>query len=155
GHAELFSARARKRIADRDRSALSSLDEEERAFAVLREAAVHEGRVREALELFAFFEEGGALRESVLQVRYGLNLTQAIDKFAALIDARFRVPILLRLRRASKYPDASPHATHGLLIAFAKLARSYDELEQVLDAMGTSQFGQRRMAELCRAYARF
>lgn len=155
GHAELFSARARRRIEDRDRAALSGLDEEERAFAVLREAATREGRVKEALELFSFFEEGGALKESVLQLRHGLNLEAAIEKFAGLIDARFRLPILLRLRRASKYPDGSPQATHGLLIAFAKLAKNYDELEQVIDAVGISHFGPRRMTELCRAYAKF
>jgi hypothetical protein len=42
-----------------------------------------------------------------------------------------------------------------LIVAFAKLAKSYDELEQQIDAMGTANFGARRMAELCRAYARF
>lgn len=155
GHAALFSAGAQKRIEERDRSAHANIDEEDRAWAVLREAAVREPRVKEALDLFAFFEEGGALKESVLQVRYGLDLDAAIDKFAALIDARFRQPILLRLRRAAKYPDASPHATHGLLRAFAKLAKNYGELEQVIDALGTSHFGPRRMAELCRAYAKF
>lgn len=155
GHAELFSARAKKRLEDRDRSALSTLGEEERAFALLREAASREGRVKEALELYAFFEEGGALKENIVQVRYGLDLDQAIDKFAALIDARFKTPLMFALRRSAKYPDGSPHATHGLLIALSKVVKSFDELEQVVEAVGTTNFGPRRLRELCRAYAKF
>jgi hypothetical protein len=155
GHGELFSARAKKRLEDRDRSAMSTLGEEERAFATLREAATREGRVKEALELYSFFEEGGALKENIIQVRYGLDLDQAIDKFAALIDARFKTPLMLALRRAAKYPDASPHATHGLYISLSKLVKSFEELEQLVEAVGTPQLGPRRWRELCRAYGKF
>jgi hypothetical protein len=151
----VFGARARVSREARERSTAEQQDEESRLQAALVEVAERDPRVAEALSLLEHFEQGGALRPAYLRAKTGKTPVEAVDHFASLIDGRFKTLITLKLRRAARYPDSSPHATWGLIIAFAQLAKGFDEFHAGIEALGTGNFGARRMTELHRAYGRF
>lgn len=151
----VLGVRAKELRAERERSTLDAADEEVRLRASLEALAPADPKVREALELLVFLEEGGALRAPVLEKKKGLTIDQAVDRFVALVDQRFRPFILVKVRKAARWPDASPHATHGMILALAKVAKSFDELEQLVRAAGTANYGLRRLTELARAWGRF
>lgn len=150
-----LGVRAKEYRAEREKSTLAAADEEVRLRATLDALAPTDAKVREALELLTFLEEGGALRAPVLEKKKGLTIDRAVERFVALVDQRFRPFILVKLRKSARWPDASPHATHGMILALAKVAKSFDELEQLVRAAGTANFGIRRLTELHRAWGRF
>lgn len=146
---------AKEYRAEREKSTLAAADEEVRLRASLEALAPADPKVREALELLTYLEEGGALRAPVLEKKKGLTIEQCVDRFVSLVDHRFRPFILVKVRKSARWPDASPHATHGMILALAKVAKSFDELEQLVRAAGTANYGLRRLTELHRAWGRF
>lgn len=153
--AAILGASAKARRDARERAAFATIDEESRLSVGLEQIAEREAGVRKALELLGWLEQGGALIPAVLHAKTGLTVEGAIDRFVSLADHRFRPMVLSKLRQAARFGDTSPHATHGLLLAFQKLATSFEEFESVIGAAGTGNYGPRRQSELFRAYGRF
>jgi hypothetical protein len=153
--AGVLSSNAKDRRDARERASLASEDEETRVLGGLRAIADRDPKVGEALRLFTWLEQGGELRIAALRAKEGVLPEDAVDRFVSLIDYRFRPLVLVKLRHAARYPDSSVHATHGLILAFQKLAKDFDEFESVVRALGTGNYGARRLAELHRAYGRF
>ena len=123
------------------------------ALATVEVVADAEPAVQEALVLLEHLGQGGAAAPG--PAPGGMSVDAAMDRLAELMDPRFRVLILVRLQRSLQEGDTHRDAGWGLILAWAALAESLDEFDDVLDEFGRGTLGPRRQRELYRAYARF
>lgn len=136
------------------REAESERPDEAEAMAALLAQREKEPAVDEALRLLEHLSRGGANRPEPTDT-VPLDADQAMDRLAALVDRRFAPVIDARLEKAALFADTHREASWGLLLAAAATAEDLAEFETLLERVGTTNFGPRRMTELYRAYSRF
>jgi hypothetical protein len=149
---ELFGADRRRTVLAARERALTRREEEAVVRAPLEEAAQLEPEVGRALRLMDHLSRGGAVPPRPID---GMSAQEAMEDFAAAVDARFTELLELRLARACLHGDGHEEAGWGLLLGLASVSTSLSAFEAALRRCGTERFGPRRRAELYRAYARF
>jgi hypothetical protein len=149
----LLSAPARHRRNQRRAEKSEASRAEIEALAALE--AADEPLVKEALLLLAHLELGGAVPPERAPIHGGLDVRQAIERLAELMDPRFLPIIDARMRRAAAVGDTHRDASFGLIYAYAALEPDFGKFSAAIAAAGTGNYGPRRLEELYRAYGRY
>lgn len=152
---EALTRETQKRVAQRKDSSARRTSVECSARKTLEAVAPDEPLVQEALLLIDHLGQGGAAQPAPAPVHGGLDVDQAMDRLAELMDPRFRALVLARLERSVQQNDTHRDAGWGLILAWSALAEGLDEFDEVLDRFGRTHLGPRRQRELYRAYGRF